>query len=160
MNNLKKINNEQLDEFVKDWSNSNLREDLKLCKAIAEGVVDNVGSSVMKRSLNNSTSFVIIENDIETHIWFGIKYGNYIGWQVADLINGSFTNHRGDKALNDDDFSTTTLADVINWTLENKGVKYRLPISLGNDFYEQLVEKTNPHPPKNININNNQPPKP
>ena len=82
-------------EHVEDWTTRGIRDDLIAAKGIEMG--DIIG--VTPKPGKNWTDAVSFEIG-DTHIWqAGIRgekvEDGCLGWQIADLIDGHFTNHRG-----------------------------------------------------------------
>jgi hypothetical protein len=72
-----------------DWANKNIREDLQIAKEIDEG---KWGGKVKYEI--NSIAFPVSFIVGRTKIWLAVmKWG--IGYQIADLNNGFYLNHRG-----------------------------------------------------------------
>lgn len=78
-----------------NWGDARIREDLRIAEEAAEGEWPDV-RVYCPRTINDGLSFQIGE----THIWracFGPS-GQWVGYQIADLIDGRYQNHRGCSA--------------------------------------------------------------
>lgn len=145
MSEITKIPVEDLDNFVRDWGDKNLRDDLQAAKAIAEGVITNVGCKKMRGSLMDSVSFTI-NDGIDTKIWFGMITNYGPGWQIADLVYNekektrNYENHRGNKVESKNAPYPADLEETLNYVLREKGME-PLNISFGEDFLQQLTSK-------------------
>jgi hypothetical protein len=91
-----------------DASNPLLRSDLRIAREILNGHwPDQVRFSVRRGSLGHPLMFEIGN----THVWRA--FSPSMNYQVADLVNGRYTDHRG-RALG--------LRQTLNAVLEQKGL--------------------------------------
>jgi hypothetical protein len=73
--------------YIVSLTSSNIREDLKIAKAmIVDGDYLDAAIATKKGSTDDGLIFTVGN----THVWQCRDY-----WQVADLVNNRYTNHRG-----------------------------------------------------------------
>jgi len=72
-----------------DWDHPEIREDLLVGRAILEKDITDVEFEI-DGSWFNPLTFVVGD----TRIWYAVM-GGAIGWQIADLVDDRYSNHRG-----------------------------------------------------------------
>ena len=109
-----------------------IREDLVLARAIEEGMIKNVSSTVSNMKNQGDSISFIVQN---THIWsIGNMAKGIMECQIADKIDGVYDNHRGKG-------KEYTWEEAINVVLKEKDLP-TLEFST-KEYLSEIIDKNN-----------------